>query len=190
MDIPVSPFGLPALDSRCVEFLDVSPATCSVARAEMRLSASARFAFSQTSVIIFVPSPSGDPARMISRHLSLLSDAEVLLGLRLAAIHAAYVRHGDVAGRNVLVLPQGRVLWIDFDQALCGEGEGEREREQLSRQALLRELEGSWTLCYVSYVSAISVSSQIELYLTYSSSQTKGSDSSTGSTEFGSVRLL
>lgn len=82
----------------------------------------------------------------------------------LAAIHAAYVRHGDVAGRNVLVLPQGRVVWIDFDQALCGEREDEREREQLSRQALLRELVGSWNLCYVSYVRAISVSSQIAVF--------------------------
>lgn len=76
VDTSVSPSGLLASDYRhaCVDFLDVSPATCSVAWAKMRPSASARFALSQTSVIVFVPDPSGDPARVITRRLRLLSD--------------------------------------------------------------------------------------------------------------------
>ena len=35
----------------------------------------------------------------------------------LKTIHRAHVAHGDIHPRNLLVLPEGRVVWIDFDSA-------------------------------------------------------------------------
>jgi predicted Ser/Thr protein kinase len=42
---------------------------------------------------------------------------KALRGIR--RIHLASVKHGDVAPRNILVLPSGRVVWIDFSSAQC-----------------------------------------------------------------------
>lgn len=60
----------------------------------------------------------------------------------LHAVHACYVFHGDIHGRNVLLLADGRVVWIDFDSAEC-ESSG-----KLSRAKLLDELSLAWGYFY------------------------------------------
>lgn len=37
----------------------------------------------------------------------------------LYAIHSAYVRHGDIRRRKMLILPGGRVVLVDFNCAMC-----------------------------------------------------------------------
>lgn len=32
-------------------------------------------------------------------------------------VHASYLMHNDMHGRNILVLPSGRVVWVDFDSS-------------------------------------------------------------------------
>jgi serine/threonine protein kinase len=39
----------------------------------------------------------------------------ILRGLRI--IHNAHVLHGDAEGRNILIRPTGKVVWIDFSSA-------------------------------------------------------------------------
>ncbi|CAL1714755.1 unnamed protein product [Somion occarium] len=38
--------------------------------------------------------------------------------MALCQIHAAFIKHNDIARRNCLLLPDGRVIWVDFDTCL------------------------------------------------------------------------
>lgn len=74
----------------------------------------------------------------------------------LYAIHAAHVLHGDVNRRNILLLPDGRVVWIDFDSSLCASD------PQLQRRDLFLELQGGWSVFFrqlvsVDFLSAIAL---------------------------------
>ncbi|KAJ3555307.1 hypothetical protein NM688_g2650 [Phlebia brevispora] len=64
----------------------------------------------------------------------------------LYEIHASYVLHGDINKRNVLVLSNGRVVWIDFDESTCGTET--RCDRRLTRQKLLEELSFAWIIFY------------------------------------------
>ncbi|KIP05260.1 hypothetical protein PHLGIDRAFT_162018 [Phlebiopsis gigantea 11061_1 CR5-6] len=61
-------------------------------------------------------------------------------------IHASYVLHNDIHGRNVLVLPGQRVVWIDFDSAAVVSRS--TEFRPVRRQELLNELVRSWNIFY------------------------------------------
>lgn len=65
----------------------------------------------------------------------------------LHPIHAAYVRHGDVHGRNILLLPDERVVWIDFNNSMCASD------EDLTRHDLFEELHDGWYYFYRGLVS-------------------------------------
>lgn len=68
-------------------------------------------------------------------------------------IHASYVVHRDVHGRNILVLEGGRVVWIDFDAAWTA---NEIVAEvPIRRQMMVDELARAWTYLYPELVSAI-----------------------------------
>lgn len=66
----------------------------------------------------------------------------------LYALHSAYVRHCDVDYRNILVLPGERVVWIDFNFAVCPCG-----GITCRRQELLTELSELWSTLYQQLVS-------------------------------------
>lgn len=65
----------------------------------------------------------------------------------LYAIHTAYVRHNDVHCRNILVLPDGRVVWIDFDNARCP------SLHNVTRFSLFQEFREGWDYMYMTMVS-------------------------------------
>lgn len=57
-------------------------------------------------------------------------------------VHTAYVEHGDIHRRNILLLPGGRVVWIDFD------GSATARNEEVRRQDLFLELMQGWSYMY------------------------------------------
>lgn len=59
------------------------------------------------------------------------------------AIHAAYVLHDDINERNILLLPDGRIVWIDFNSARCG------SYPELTRFDLFSEFHEVWDLFYM-----------------------------------------
>ncbi|KIP05252.1 hypothetical protein PHLGIDRAFT_36520 [Phlebiopsis gigantea 11061_1 CR5-6] len=65
----------------------------------------------------------------------------------LCDVHAAYVSHGDVHRRNVLVLPDGRVAWIDFDNSACASD------SRIWRQHFIEELKRCWGYFYGQLLS-------------------------------------
>ncbi|EKM52936.1 uncharacterized protein PHACADRAFT_147234 [Phanerochaete carnosa HHB-10118-sp] len=67
----------------------------------------------------------------------------------LHAINAANVIHGDVHRRNILLLPDKRVIWIDFDCSSCVSS------GHLMRQDFLRELRDAWSYMYEELVSGM-----------------------------------
>lgn len=69
----------------------------------------------------------------------------------LYSIHAAYVKHGDVSRHNILLLPNGRVVWIDFDHSVCASEQNTDLRPD--RKSLLYELSRAWHLFYCVLVS-------------------------------------
>ena len=75
--------------------------------------------------------------------------AEVFLK-GLHKIHATYVLHGDVNSRNILLMPDNRVMWCDFDESTCGSETVWRKK--LTREKLLSELKLGWDLLYPSLV--------------------------------------
>ncbi len=68
----------------------------------------------------------------------------------LHTIHSAYVTHNDIHRRNILLLPDNRVVWVDFDSSTCLSEAGSKMR----RQDLLGELEEGWSLFYNFLVRA------------------------------------
>lgn len=67
------------------------------------------------------------------------------------AIHSAYVKHGDISRRNLLLLPNNRIVWIDFDHSVCASERNKKYRPD--RKALLRELSETWCIFYGTLVS-------------------------------------
>lgn len=65
-------------------------------------------------------------------------------------IHAAYVKHEDIDQRNILLLPEGRVVWVDFDSAICASER--RKNHEINRRDLLDELAEGWALFYTTMV--------------------------------------
>ena len=77
-------------------------------------------------------------------------------------VHKAYVYHGDIHERNVLVLPGGRVVWVDFNSSSVP-----ADKSGLSRLALLEEAAQAWGLLYDELVSPFndcSISNTYELH--------------------------
>ena len=70
----------------------------------------------------------------------------------LYEIHTAYVCHMDIHRRNILLLPDGRVVWIDFDTSVCVSDED----ESIERVDLLKELGQGWTYLYARLVRSSS----------------------------------
>ncbi|KAI9061100.1 hypothetical protein FKP32DRAFT_1605067 [Trametes sanguinea] len=64
----------------------------------------------------------------------------------LAEIHSAYVVHGDVHNRHILVAPGDRVVWVDFGRSRTPAGELEEVR--CCRQDLFDELASGWSFLY------------------------------------------
>ncbi|CAL1698035.1 unnamed protein product [Somion occarium] len=62
----------------------------------------------------------------------------------LYVVHKSYVQHGDISRRNILLLPDGRIIWIDFDASKCASD------PNLRRQDLWDEARGTWGLFYQS----------------------------------------
>ncbi|CAL1698009.1 unnamed protein product [Somion occarium] len=60
----------------------------------------------------------------------------------LYVVHKSYVQHGDISRRNMLLLPDGRFIWIDFDAAKCASS------PELRRQHLWGEMHDAWGLFY------------------------------------------
>ncbi|GJE94527.1 hypothetical protein PsYK624_106970 [Phanerochaete sordida] len=60
----------------------------------------------------------------------------------LYEIHAAYVLQGDIRGWNTLLLPDGRIVWIDFNFAMCASS------PKLTRFQLFIEFETGWYSLY------------------------------------------
>ncbi|CAL1710737.1 unnamed protein product [Somion occarium] len=60
----------------------------------------------------------------------------------LCTVHKSYVQHGDINGRNVLVLPDDRVVWIDFDHAKSASD------PTLCRQDIWNEIREGWGYFY------------------------------------------
>ena len=78
----------------------------------------------------------------------------------LYAVHACYVMHNDVNRRNILVLPDERVVWVDFDASWTAR-QSENE-PPLRRQYLMKEFTRGWAHCYVDLVRAVPPSLGIE----------------------------
>lgn len=65
----------------------------------------------------------------------------------LSKVHSAFVQHGNLARQHVMLHPEtGRVVWVGFSCASCGEG-------AVSRQSLFHELAQTWSLLYEKLVS-------------------------------------
>lgn len=60
-------------------------------------------------------------------------------------IHAAYVKHGDIAENNILLLPGGRVVWVGFHNSACAAGD---KYYKINRQDLFDELSEAWSFLY------------------------------------------
>ncbi|KIP04408.1 hypothetical protein PHLGIDRAFT_120719 [Phlebiopsis gigantea 11061_1 CR5-6] len=61
----------------------------------------------------------------------------------LHQIHAAYVVHGDLHRRNILVLPGDRIVWVDFNFSRTPSGD-----LSCRRQELFQELHSGWCEFY------------------------------------------
>lgn len=67
-------------------------------------------------------------------------------------VHASYILHGDMHDRNILVLPTGRVVWVDFDTCIVG-GMSSEGIPAIARQDLFDELARAWKIFYKEMVS-------------------------------------
>lgn len=89
-----------------------------------------------------------DAIRLSTKNITMDIAETALRNLR--EIHAACVLHGDVTGgRNVLVLPDDRVVFIDFDRAKSGDD------PELTKLELITEFAWFWGTCYCGHVSTI-----------------------------------
>ena len=61
-------------------------------------------------------------------------------------VHTAYVQHGDIHSRNILIRPDGRIVWIDFDRAETP------FLKTFEKGSLLLELEKCWGYVYTGLV--------------------------------------
>ncbi|GJE84687.1 hypothetical protein PsYK624_007630 [Phanerochaete sordida] len=61
-------------------------------------------------------------------------------------IHAAYVEHGDIHGRSILVLPEERVVWINFNSSRTASA------RKFTRSELFTELRQAWDYFYMSMI--------------------------------------
>lgn len=61
----------------------------------------------------------------------------------LVEVHSAYVMHGDIHSRNILVLPDERVVWVDFNVSRTPVSP-----RRCYRQDLFNELGLCWTALY------------------------------------------
>ena len=66
----------------------------------------------------------------------------------LYEIHSAYVMHGDPYGRNILVLSDDRVVWVDFNYSRTPES-----AHRCRRRYLFEELGKCWSHMYQELVS-------------------------------------
>ncbi|GJE94528.1 hypothetical protein PsYK624_106980 [Phanerochaete sordida] len=80
-------------------------------------------------------------AQMMSSKNVIYDHAEPAI-MSMCAIHAAYVHHGDIRGRNMLVLPDARVVWVDFNSATCASD------TKMTRLDLFSEFNEVWDLFY------------------------------------------
>lgn len=68
----------------------------------------------------------------------------------LYRIHTAYIKHREIEQKNILLLPDGRVVWISFDSAVCA---WERNQHyKINRRDLFDELSEGWSLIYSEIV--------------------------------------
>jgi hypothetical protein len=65
-------------------------------------------------------------------------------------IHAAYVCHGDIHPRNILVLPDERIVWVDFNHS----GVPCRDKG-MCRQSLIEEAFYTWGCFYQDLVRSV-----------------------------------
>ena len=68
----------------------------------------------------------------------------------LYEVHSAYVMHGDIDGRNILVLPDDRVVWVDFNHSRTPES-----AQRCARQHIFEELGRCWSEMYQELVCVI-----------------------------------
>ncbi|CAL1697074.1 unnamed protein product [Somion occarium] len=61
----------------------------------------------------------------------------------MCRIHQAYVLHGDLASRNCLLLPSGRIVWVDFDHS-----SNPSSKKPVKRLELWLEIAQAWGLFY------------------------------------------
>ncbi|KAJ3552279.1 hypothetical protein NM688_g4232 [Phlebia brevispora] len=63
----------------------------------------------------------------------------------LCVVHACYVKHNNIARRNILVLKDKRVVLVDFGHAYCV---SRKKPDFVRRQDLLKELSRAWSFLY------------------------------------------
>lgn len=78
----------------------------------------------------------------------------------LYCVDASYIKHGDVSPRNILLLPEGRVVLVDFDSA---DYLGRDPKRPLLRQALFLEISGAWSQFYQFLVRVFHVHAKCPL---------------------------
>ncbi|EKM52941.1 uncharacterized protein PHACADRAFT_147241 [Phanerochaete carnosa HHB-10118-sp] len=103
-------------------------------------------------------------AQRLSTQTITLAVADAALRA-LYHVHASYIVHSDVYGRNTLVLPEGRVVWVDFDASWAvWRSSGDTP---VRRQDLFDELARAWTHFYDELVRERVVADDISHLLTY-----------------------
>jgi hypothetical protein len=81
-----------------------------------------------------------DAERLTEQNIT--SDIAVQAMKALRGIHTAYVRHGDVHRRNIMLVKGERVVWIDFDCSMCP------SNRNFYLQEMFLELSEAWDYIY------------------------------------------
>lgn len=137
---------------RCYGWLELSPQDLtqitSVSNASEEARSLARYAVGPLSALLLEYFP--DAVRLTQ---DIATEELADIAIRgLAEIHSAYVLHGDVFTRNILVSPDNRVIFVDFDRSATPSG-----KLPSRRQDLLNELSDLWSKFYVRLVSTLLV---------------------------------